>query len=233
MTRVLVPLAVLEGQTVGPGVGGLLAPVEVVLLGYHVVPEQTAPSQARMSFEEKAQAKLNDTAEALREAGVAVDTVLAFTHEREQTVDRVAAEQDCDAVLYLNPVMDDDRLLVTLHGDVDAERIGRFTASLVVDRDVAITILEVTPPDELADLTGVAADALLDGGVPRERITREHAATTTPVVAIADVATSFDALVMGEREPNLRDLLFGDFEERVAAESLGAVFVVRRAEQSP
>ncbi|MDG5777503.1 universal stress protein [Haloarculaceae archaeon H-GB2-1] len=229
--RILVPLEILEGETVGPGVVDLLASTDVVLLGYHVIPEQTAPSQARMTFEEKAQAKLNDAAEALREAGATVETVLAFTPEREQTLDRVAADHDCDAVLHLNPVMEDENLLVVLHGDVDAERIGRFTAAFVDGRDVDVTVLEVTPPDEAATRTGVVTDALVDGGYPRQRLTREHVESTTPVKAIAEVATAFDAMVMGEKAPNLRALVFGDFEERVAAESIGAVFVVRREDR--
>ncbi len=41
MTRVLVPLAVLKGETVSPGLMNLLSTVDVTVLGYHVPPEQT------------------------------------------------------------------------------------------------------------------------------------------------------------------------------------------------
>ena len=33
---------------------------DVTVLGYHVLPEQTAPGQARLQFEEQAQKKLDD-----------------------------------------------------------------------------------------------------------------------------------------------------------------------------
>jgi len=48
---VLVPIRVLEGESIPEGVPELLADAHVVLLGYHVVPDQTATGQARMQFE--------------------------------------------------------------------------------------------------------------------------------------------------------------------------------------
>ncbi len=55
---VLVPLRVLEGESVPEGVPDLLGDAHVVLLGYHVLPEQTAPGQARMQFEDRAMERL-------------------------------------------------------------------------------------------------------------------------------------------------------------------------------
>jgi nucleotide-binding universal stress UspA family protein len=225
-TRVLVPVRVVEGQALSQGVVELLAPAEVVLLGYHVIPEQTAPGQARMTFEERAQAQLDDVTEALAEAGASVETRLAFTHDREQTIDRVADEHDCDAVLYLNPAMEMERLLVTLHGDVNAERIGAAVAPLVVQRAIEPTLLAVTAPGGENDLLERARSALVGGGVDPTRIEERRVETETPVRAIADAAAEYDAVVLGERAPSLGELLFGDFEERVAAESLGPVLVV-------
>jgi len=97
--RVLVPLAILKGETVSAGVVDSLSNAEVVLLGYHVVPEQTPPGQARMSFEEHAEDALGETAAAFEDAGVPVETVLVFTHDRGETVGRVADERGCKAVL--------------------------------------------------------------------------------------------------------------------------------------
>ena len=46
--KVLVPVEVLEGRTVPESLVRFLAPSEVVVLGYHVVPEQTPAGQARL-----------------------------------------------------------------------------------------------------------------------------------------------------------------------------------------
>ncbi|MFW6384989.1 MAG: universal stress protein, partial [Halodesulfurarchaeum sp.] len=43
--NVLVPIRVLEGESIPEGVPELLANAHVVLLGYHVVPDQTAAGQ--------------------------------------------------------------------------------------------------------------------------------------------------------------------------------------------
>lgn len=228
MTRVLVPVEVLEGETVPPGVLDLLAAADVVVLGYHVIPEQTTPSQARMSFEEQAQAQLDDITAAFADAGSSVESRLVFTHDEAQTFDRVATETDADVVVHLNPSMAADDLLVVLHGAVAAERIGTTVATLVAEGDTTVHLLEVAgPDDDTLNLLDRAEGALLDADVDPDRLTTERVQSETPIATIAETARRMDAVVLGERAPDWRELVFGDFEERVAEASLGAVLVVR------
>ena len=226
--RVLLPVRVLEGEGVSPGLVALLADAAVVLLGYHVIPEQTAPAQARLSFEERAVGKLDEIETALQEAGAVVDRTLVFTHDADQTIDRVAADEGCAAVAYVNPVNACERVLVVLHGDVDAERIAGVTAGLVAGRGIDVGVLEVTDTGEGTGLLDRALPVLEAGGVDRARIHEMAMASDAPVRDISFVADDFDATVLGEREPTLAGLLFGEFDERVVAESLGPVVVVRR-----
>ena len=228
MVRVMVPVEILEGETVAPGIVDLLAAADVVLLGYHRIPEQTTPGQARMSFEEQAQSKLADVAEALTEAGASVETRLVFTHDPEQTFDRVAAETDSDVVLHCNPAMAAEDLLVALHGQVAAERIGTVVAALVDGRDIDISLVEIAGPEaDTLNLRERAERALVEGGVDAANITGEVIRTETPIKAIVEAATGMDAIVLGERAPSWQEMVFGDFEDRVADASLGAVLVVR------
>ncbi|PHQ44714.1 universal stress protein UspA, partial [Halorubrum sp. C3] len=94
MTRVLVPVAVLEGGSVSPGLISLLGAVDVTVLGYHVLPEQTPPDQARLQFGERATSALEDISQEFAAAGGAADHRLVFTHDREQTIERVTDEVD-------------------------------------------------------------------------------------------------------------------------------------------
>jgi nucleotide-binding universal stress UspA family protein len=220
----------LEGEGVSPGLVALLADAEVVLLGYHVVPEQTPPAQARLSFEERAAGKLDEIEAALVEAGARVERTLVFTPDADQTIERLATEEGCAAVAYVNPVNAADRVLVVLHGDVDAGRIGTVTAGLVAGRGIDVGVLEVVEPGTETGLTDRALAALSAGGVDRSRVHEMAMATAAPVQEITRVADDFDATVLGERESTLRALLFGEFDERVIAESLGPVVVVRRVE---
>lgn len=230
---VLVPVAVLEGETVPDALVDLLANLPVVVLGYHVVPEQTAPGQARLQFEDRAGAKLDDLADAFRAAGGDAETRLVFTHDEEQTVDRVAAETGSDVVLAPNPTGPVERVLVPLGGAVDVERIGAFLAALLAGTDVAVTLFHVAPDEaSVADGEAIldgAAEALVAGGVADGRIDREVAVDDRPLVAISDAATDHDVVVMSESAPSLRSFIFGEAAERIADRSLGPVLVVRTA----
>ena len=230
MVRALVPVEVLEGETVPPGVIDLLGAAEVVLLGYHVIPEQTTPNQARLSFEEQGVAKLDAVADAFADAGASVKTRLVFTHDEAQTFDRVADETEADLIVHLNPAMAADDLLVALHGAVAAERIGTVVAGLVDHTDTTVHLLEVAgPTEDTLNLLDRAERALRDAGIDPARITTEELQSDGPVNAIAEAARDVDAIVLGESAPDWRELVFGDFEERVAEASLGAVLVVRPA----
>lgn len=256
MARVLVPVAVLEGESVSPGLISLLGTVDVTVLGYHVLPEQTPPDQARLRFEERATSALEDVSQEFAAAGGAADHRLVFTHDREQTVRRVAVEVDADAFAVLGTTGDVDRILVSLSGDVDADRILSFVEALVGDRDVGVTLFlaaaagmtgeatdgaapEGTDPGDAGDASDAAAarleaaaDRLREGGLDADTAL---AAEGSAFDALIDAVPGHDAVVMGERAPSLRSFVLGEESERVAAASVGPVLVVRnrRADDEP
>lgn len=223
MTRVLVPVEILEGKTVSPGLMNLLGTVDVTVLGYHVLPEQTPPDQARLQYEERATAALEDLSEEFETAGGAADHRLVFTHDREQTITRVADEIDARAFAISGMTGDVGRLLVSLSGDVVTERILGFVETLVGSRDIGVTLLFAGPgPNErrLED----AATRLRDVGID---VRTELVVDKTPYKALVDSVPGHDAVIMGENAPSIRSLIFGDDPERVASASVGPVVVVR------
>ena len=113
---VLVPIRVLEGQALPETLATFLAAADVVVLGYHVLPEQTPAEQASMQFEDRARSAVDDIADAFRDAGGEAETRVAFTHDRDQTVERVAADVGATALLLPNPVADVETLLVAVRG---------------------------------------------------------------------------------------------------------------------
>jgi nucleotide-binding universal stress UspA family protein len=226
MTRVLVPVAVLDGETVSAGLMGLLGPLDVTVLGYHVLPEQTPPDQARRQYEERATDALADLTEEFRAAGGAADHRLVFTHDREQTIDRVADEVDASAIAISGVTGDVDRILVSLSGDVATDRILAFVADLVGDRDIGVTLFLATREDEATDRLDDAAARLRDRGLDVETTV----ATGAPFDALLDEVPGHDAVVMGERAPSFRSFVFGDESDRVASASVGPVLVVRSDE---
>ena len=233
MTRVLVPLAVLEGESVSPGLVRLLETVSVTVLGYHVLPEQTPPDQARIQYGDRATDALHDVTAAFEDAGSEADYRLVFTHDRDQTIDRVADETGSQAYVITGITGPIDRLLVSLTGDVDADRILEFVVELIGDREIGVALFLAT--DAEADgrlLLEEAAETLSTHGIDADTtlVVREgpfDGIGGSPVDALGDAAVEHDAIVVGEHAPTVQSILLGEEAERIAAESVGPVVVVR------
>jgi len=229
---ILVPIRVLEGESVPEGVPELLANAHVVLLGYHVIPEQTAPGQAQMQFEERATKRLDEYEAIFEEAGATVERRLVFTHDGQKTVDRMSREHDCLAALVPNATGPVEDILVAIRGAVGIDRLARVVAGLFGGTDASVTLYHVAKPNE----TDADAETLLDGLADRledqgvdasrveTRVDRDQAARD----AITEAADAFDVVVMGESDPSLSTFVFGMPADQVADRFLGPVLVVQR-----
>ncbi|EMA60250.1 UspA domain-containing protein [Halorubrum lipolyticum] len=229
---VLVPLAVLEGESLPNGTPELLANAHVVLLGYHAIPEQTAAEQAREQFGETAMSKLDEFADRLAAAGAEVETRLVFTHDEEITIDRLIYEYGCLAVLVPNSTECVDSVFVALRGTVGVGRNTRLVAGLFADGGVDVTLYHAldegeTPDDGESFLNGVKAD-LVERGIAPDRIETLVEDADASIDAIAGRAESHDAVVMGETDPSVTTFVFGMPSEQVAERFLGPVLVVQR-----
>ena len=229
---VLVPIRVLEGESVPEGVPELLANAHVVLLGYHVIPEQTAPGQAQMQFEERATSRLDEYEAIFEEAGATVERRLVFTHDGQKTVDRTIREHDCLAALVPNATGPVEDVLVAIRGAVGIDRLARVVAGLFGGTDASVTLYHVAEPNETdADaetLLDGLADRLEDQGVDASRIETRVDRDQAALDAISEVADAFDAVVMGETDPSLATFVFGMPADQVADRFLGPVLVVQR-----
>ena len=68
-----------EPAPIAPRLTALMGSLKVILVGWYAVPEQTSPEQARDQFEGEAQAALDRTAQAFRDAGVTTAIVSNLT----------------------------------------------------------------------------------------------------------------------------------------------------------
>lgn len=223
MTRVLVPVAVLEGEAVSPGLLTLLDTVDVTVLGYQVVPEQTPPDQARLQYEERATAALEDLTREFRTAGGAADHRLVFTQDRERTIDRVADELGARAVAISGMTGDVERVLVSLSGAVAVERILEFAVELIGDRDIGVTLFLASEDDTATERVESAAQRLREADIDVGTVV----AGGPPFDALVERVASHDVVITGEKAPSLRSLVFEDKADRVASATVGPVLVVR------
>jgi nucleotide-binding universal stress UspA family protein len=191
----------------------LLRPVNVVVLGYYPVPAQTAPAHLKADHEAEAAARLDDLVTQLETSDHEVEGVLVFTKDREETIDRVADEHGCDAVLFPKEIGTIEQMLVPLRGGVNLERIISFTGDLVRASEATVTLFHHSPEGSDTSqgefvLRG-AADRLAEDGVDPDRISWTVDEGADPSGAIVDLAGSYDLVILGETEPSLRERIIG------------------------
>lgn len=228
--RVLVPVEVLEGQTISESVVEFLTPAKIVLLGYHVLPEQTPAEQASMQFEDRARTATEDIATVFRDAGREVETRVVFTHNRNQTIERVAEEVGATAILLPNPAGAIEDVLVPIRGAVDEGRLADLVATLLGGRGGSVTLWGLSKNGgEFDPKTAVerAESTLLERGLPAEQIATETAVIDSPIQRIVDRSGEFDIIVLGEGGASLLGSLFGDPSKRIAEGAVAPVLVVR------
>jgi nucleotide-binding universal stress UspA family protein len=227
---ILVPVEVLEGQTVPEKLATFLAPSDVVVLGYHVLPDQTPAEQASLQFEDRAQEAVEDIAAVFHEAGRDVQTRVAFTHDRDQTVERVAAEVGATAIALPNPTGDIEEVLVPLRGFVDVNRLADLVSTLLADTDGRVTVWGLAANESDFDASNAVQDALetlRSRGLPDEQVAAETDVVESPVRKIVERSADFDAIVMGEGGDSLLAALFGEEATRVAEGAVAPVLVVQ------
>ena len=229
---VLVPLQVLEGESVPNGVPSLLSGARVLILGYHVIPEQTATEQAREQFADRAMERLEDYEAMFAEAGADVDSRLVFTHEAQRTKNRILLEEECTAVLIPKSTPPVENVLVPVRGTVGRDRLVQVIAGLFGGREITVTLFHVQGEAETeastSELLGNLETALVDAGVEGSQIQSRIESADNPLEAIEMASSDADVVVMGETDPTVATYVFGLPEEQLAEQFLGPVLVVQR-----
>jgi hypothetical protein len=208
---ILVPVDVSADDPPALDVVDHLGDVEVVLLGYFLVPDQAEPALLRDQHGPEAAARLD--AVAADHGGP--DEVLVFTHDREATIDRVADEYGCDAVLTGGDTADVERVLVPLRGDVNLDRILAVVADLLLAGEETATLFHAVAADADASegelLLMGAVDRLVEYGVDRDRLDWRLSESDDPSGDIVALGVEYDLVVLGETEPSLVDRIIGGF----------------------
>lgn len=233
--RVLVPLQLPDPDDIPQKVIDLLGGTEVLLLGWYEVPEQTPPEQAREEADDTGEDALEAVAGKLRDAGATVEVRHVFTPDLVATVQRIGAEEDCEAALISGPVQSLERILVVLREDVGADLIGGLVADLSAYEPSTITILQISEDDadEGRDWSEDVLQRLDDRGVDTNRVETRVETADDPGERVLAICRDedFDVLVIPERG-EMEDRLFGSFAERVAWEADLPVLVVRGGDRA-
>lgn len=236
MSTILVPFELPDPEPLSPVLVEDLASLDVVVLGHYALPEQTPPDAARSEFEVEAKATLQELAAPFEAAGSRVTTRLVFGRARAKTIDRVALEEGCDAELDPAPTDGIARILVPLPSEGGLGRLPEFVRVLTEDGTQRVTLFHVVEGDEsLAEGERVVAAArttMVEAGFDANRIDTALVEAAEHDEAILEAAEGYDAVVMHEAEPSLRDRIFGTLSDRIAKGTGDPVIIVRRERES-
>jgi nucleotide-binding universal stress UspA family protein len=230
----LVPVDVSTDSLPDDGLADFLTGIDVVLLGYFPVPDQSLPAQLKLNRGEDAEARLDRIAEQVRASDVVgvVGTELVFTHDRQDPIDRVADERACDGVLVPGETGPVERILVPLRGDRNLDRILSFAGAVARHSGASITLFHaVTDDDEDGEqLLATAAEQLAADGLDDSRVTTQVSEGGDSYTQVIEQGPAFDLIVLGETEPSLRERIFGSIPATIADQTSCPVVVVRDPE---
>jgi len=230
-STILIPVDVSADATPAQPLVELCRSADVVLLGYYPVPDQATPAQLKQDHEADATATLEHVAKDLRDSGVDVTDVLVFTHDREDTIDRIAAEYGCDAVLTPGETEHVDSILVPVRGHTNLERIVSLLGTVMQTNDASVTLFhsvaEDSDPSHGEFLVRGAVDRLTEDGIDRDRIDWELSEEESPREEIVALAEEYDLLVLGETKPSLRHRILGSVPSGIVDEVDKPAFIVR------
>lgn len=230
-STILVPVDVSVTEAPDQGILELLRPVNVVVLGYYPVPQQTAPAHLKADHEAEAASRLDDIVARFDSTEHDVEGVLVFTKDRQDSIDRVADQHDCDAVYVPGEAGPVERILVPLRGDVNLERIVSLVGDLVRASDARVTLFhssaEGIDPSQGEFILRGAADRLSEEGVDRDRLDWEFSEASDPKAAIVGLAAEYDLIIFGETEPSLRDRIIGTVLTPIIEEIEKPAIIVR------
>lgn len=227
---ILVPLDISKPELPPLESIDLLGPAGVVLLGYFPVPRQAEPALIRDEYEAEAEARLVEIAE----GRPGLTEVLVFTHDREATIDRVAAEYGCDAVVTTGEIDEIGRVLVPLRGDANLERIVSVVAALLRACDATATFFhavdEHTDRSQAEFLLRGTTERVTDYEIDEDRVDWAIAEGEEAHSAIIEEAVAYDLVVLGETEPSLRERIIGSVLTRIIDTIEKPVLIVRGVE---
>jgi nucleotide-binding universal stress UspA family protein len=228
----LVPVDVSDPDEPSTDLLDVLHPLRIVVLGYYPVPDQASLQQVRDQLRDELTEELSAIARQFAEAGAETESVLVFTRDRVQSVDRVANEHDCDTVLVPGVVDDLSDVLVSLKDEQNMFRVLEVVRLIMEAGDPDVTLFHAESIERGSAKSELflrgATDWLGEQGLDRESITWREPTAETQDTELLELADSHDFVVMGEYEPAIRERVFGSMPNRINDRTGSPVLVVRK-----
>jgi nucleotide-binding universal stress UspA family protein len=235
-STILIPIDISVTNPPSRAILEMFRPIDIVVLGYYPVPKQTAPAHLKEEHGTEANERLESIVSDFSSTGHEVSDVLVFTKNRQDTIDRIADQNGCDAVLVPGDINGDgiERILVPLRGDDNLARIVSLVGDIVQASDATVTlfhsIAEDTNPSQGEFILRGAVDRLTEEGIDRNRVNWQLSEQGDPKREIVESADEYDLVILGETEPSLRERIIGTTLTPIIDEIQKPTIIVRDIE---
>lgn len=238
--RILVPVEVPDPVPIPGALLEAFHDLELMVLGYNIVPEQTSPEQSREAFEEEAGKGLDQILEYVKDWDVDVDQNIVFTHELAQTVKRYIKDKECHAVLTAKPISKVKRLLVPIYSrDQINDRLATILHDLAISSHLPVTLALLTSSEREAERAEVAkamkqkaVSFLKEAGLAADQIRPTTVDVRDVAKAVKRLADKDDVVVLAESSTTDRESLFKTIHQDIEEAVTCPVLVVLREERT-
>jgi nucleotide-binding universal stress UspA family protein len=211
----------------------LLSSVDVLLLGLYQITDQVSPEQAREQFQEEAEQNIEELRERFNQFGVDVETRLVFCVNFAEAIDRVADEENCNAILTWNEKISFSRIGVFVRAEDRSSHLMDSVASLMADQEQTISLIHYIQEDseeierERRTVLENDKEYLVDRGIDQDQVEIILETVDDVNEKMVEVLNSYDAIVMGETEPTVASRIFGTRHELIQENTAGPILIVR------
>ena len=197
--------------------------LELFVLGYRLIPEQTSPQQAREQGDGRFTQELERDIDAIPVEGERIEHDLAYTSDAADLLSRYAEEEHCQAILIHSGIQQVDRLVLPLSRPADfGVRLVTVLRELAETRKRPLLLLLLETEEESHwddDFEDKARALVARAGLTAE-MTVQHAETDDLVEALTGTLNESDLVILRETEGSNRHDLLAHLRNDIEAPAL-------------
>lgn len=230
--KLLVPVDLPDPEPLSPVLIEHLSSLDIVVMGFYQVKEQTPRRSAREQFGDEAQEMLDEIAAQFEAAGASVSTRLTFGKNRADSINRIMIEEKCAAELNPAPIENVDSILVPMPEVPEMTHLPDFLDYFCASNPSNVTFFYVAEQEgdreRGEEILTEARDGMVDACLNLSTVNTKLVEGESHDQEILNAADEYDLVVMYEGNPSLSDRVFGSLPDRVVSQTNTPVIVVRR-----
>lgn len=233
--KILLPVSLPRENALSYGILNQFKDLEVFLLGYKKLKEQTNPEQYENKDEGKTQNQLDEVKKELEDKTFKVDTELVFTPDVAQAIDNAIVEYDCQALLIDKPTSELNRLLIPVY---DINQISKRFATIIYELSKASNLPaslmfikgidndKDAEDDNISAMTQKAKNSLRQAGINDSQIKTTSIQVDDISEAVKEKSKSNDLVILVEANAKERENFINRIREEISDKIDCSILVV-------